>query len=410
MSLFSPLLIICHAEARQPALAEMAQALGYSDAHIVTGGFAEAAKALTARNSSPDYIIIDIDNNAEGVLAALDMFATHCEPNVRVVVLGDVNDVGFYRALKQRGVVEYFTHPADPKEIREVLLQVIPSHNHVSMGVARQGRVISCMSAASGDGSSTIAINLAYSLANDYHQSTVLVDLDYQFGLISKSLDLTAPFGIRELFDYPDRGVDHTLINKMLVQYHDRLSIIAAPNDLKLLPAVRLETIRELISFLRTQFAFVIIDVPHVWMEWTAASLTYSDHVLMVAQLWLRSLTHSSRLLSAWQQIGIERGDISLLINRSGAKFKEAITAQDFERICRHKIDAYVNNDVKAITFAENNAKTLFETDQGVLLQQQIRELARMMVARYQPSSLKETVSAESQKKGLLGLLEKNKK
>ncbi len=401
MSIFSPLLVVSLSPDETHTVSELARSLGYPDAHVVEGGFKEAAEALALRATPPDYIIFDIANRGEDILPELDEFASHCEPSVRVVMIGSINDIVFYRALRQRGVLEYLPRPVAASDVRTVLLQTATQHMQVSQA-SPSCTVIAFMSAASGDGATTLALNTAYSLAQDYKQPTVLVDMDYQYGLISKSLDLTAPFGIRELFDHPERGLDNMLINKMLVRYKDKLSIIAAPSDLSILPVIRPETVRELVGVLRTQFRFIVIDVPHMWTDWTSAALTYSDHVVMVAQLWLRSLTHASRMLAAWQAVGIARGDVSLVINRSGAKFKEAITAKDFERICHHKVDAYVNNDVKAITQAETHAKTLLEGEEGGLLPHQIRKIAEMMVARFQrdvlPQSLAPAASTEKKK------------
>jgi pilus assembly protein CpaE len=266
--------------------------------------------------------------------------------------------------------------------IRAVLLQSPSDNNIKHPSAAKRGTVISCISAASGDGASTFAVNLAYCLAEEFDQSTVLIDMDYQFGLIAKSLDITAPFGIRELFDFPERGIDELLIEKMLVKHGKNLSIIASPHELRQLPVVKPELVRDMISLLRTKFNYVILDIPHIWTGWTAASLTYSDHVVMVAQLWLRSLTHSSRLLAVWQTIGLSENSISVVINRSGAKFKEAITAHDFERITHHKIEAYLSNDIKSVVTAESEGKTLFEIGHSVLLQQQIRQFTKNILAR----------------------------
>jgi len=379
----------------------LARDIGFSDAHIVSGGLAQAVQQLDLRSSSPEYVIIDIASYGHELLPALDEFALHCEPNVRVLVIGQTMDEALKQAFKARGVIECFVKPVISPIIRSALI----GHNSLPLATDLQqnerGTVISCMSAASGDGASTLALNLAYCLATEFKQPTVLVDMDYQFGLICKSLDIAAPFGIRELFDHPERGLDELLVSKMLVNYKDKLSIIAAPAELRLLPVIRPDVVRTLIAILRRKFRFVVLDVPHVWTDWTAASLTYSDHTVMVAQLWLRSLTHATRLLTAWQAVAIKREAISLVINRSGAKFKEAVTTKDFESICRRTIDAYINNDVKAVTYAENNAQTIFEGEQNTLLRQQISELARMLVKRYDAAILED----KSAKKTLLSFL-----
>jgi pilus assembly protein CpaE len=168
----------------------------------------------------------------------------------------------------------------------------------------------------------------------------------------------------------------------MQVKYGKNLSIIASPNELRQLPNIRPELIRDLVGLLRTKFDFVILDIPHIWTGWTSASLTYSDKVIMVSQLWLRSLTHSSRLLAAWQSIGLSGSSVSLIINRSGAKFKEAITPQDFERISRHKIEAYLSNDIKAVVNAETQGKTLLQIEQDTPIKQQVRQFAQNIMSR----------------------------
>ncbi|MFW0778283.1 MAG: AAA family ATPase [Rickettsiales bacterium] len=401
MSLFSPLLVICLDQEQVNASSELAKELGFPDAHVVAGGFADAIHALSLRTSSPEHMLINIGQHTDDILPALDEFAQHCESNVRVVVTGATNDIDFYRELKQRGVLEYFTHPANPDEVAAILVDKASNAAKNEANLPK-GKVISCISAASGDGSSTVALNLAYCLATEYKQPTVLVDMDYQFGLICKSLDLAAPFGIREIFDDPERGLDGRLVSKMLVNYRDHLQIVSAPSELRLLPNIRPEVVRELITILRSKFRFVVIDVPHVWTDWTAATLTYSDHVMMVGQLWLRSLTHASRLLAAWQKIGVDKEHISIVINRSGAKFKEAIDNQDFERICRRKIDVHIDNDVKAVTQAENNAHTLFEGEQSTVLRQQISDMARKLILRYGDTSSLPADKLNEPKKGLL--------
>lgn len=407
MSLFSPLLVIAFDQDRAETLGELARLLGYPDAHVVTGGFSQAITALTHRTTSPEYIIIDIGDRSQDIFRELDEFSMHCEPNVRAVMIGGVNDIDFYRQLRSRGILEYFQRPVEASDIRKVLLTPATSFFTTPAPTAAHGHVISLMSAASGDGSSTLAVNLAYCIAQEYQLPTVLVDMDYQFGLISKSLDLVAPFGIRELFDHPDRGIDELLISKMLVKYKPNLSIIAAPTELRMLPMVRPEIIRELVGILRSQFAFVIIDVPHIWTDWTAAALTYSDHVVMVAQLWLRSLTHASRLLTSWQNVGVAPDFVSLVINRSGAKFKEAVTPADFERVCRHSINLHIHNDVKAVSYAEGHARTLLEDNQGSMVADQIRQLARTVVNRYNPTALPALPSALAGKKHFLAKLGK---
>ena len=393
----SPLLIIALSQDQTETLHELARAMGYPDAPLVVG-ISEAIRGLNSRTRPPEFMIIDIGEKERDALPDIDNLAEHCEANVNVVVIGSVNNIQFYRELKTRGIIEYYPRPVQASDISATFVGL----QHKTRSASQQGKVIASMSAASGDGSSTLAMNLAYCFAADHKQPTVLVDMDYQFGLIAKTLDLTAPFGTRELFEHPDRGLDDLLVQRMLLKYEDNLSIISSPNELRIMPSIRPEIIQDMLHILKGRYKYVVVELPHIWTDWTAAILKNSDHIMLVGQLWLRSLTHATRMLTAWQAAGIDRSKVQLIINRSGAKFKEAISTEEFERICNQKIEAHLNNDIKAVVNVENLGKTLIETGNGTILQQQFRSVAQDLIIRFEGGT-----TTTSSKKGLKGIFDK---
>jgi pilus assembly protein CpaE len=166
----------------------------------------------------------------------------------------------------------------------------------------------------------------------------------------------------------------------MLASYgSSRLKIIAAPNQLYTIPDVQAEVISELITILRREYDAVILDLPHIWVPWVAAAINQSTHTIIVAQLWLRSVTHASRLLAAWRNIGVSDQQISLVMNRSGAKFKEAVSRRDFERVCALPITHKLVNDIKSVVTSENQGRTVIEGGNS-LLSRQFKEFAGFLL------------------------------
>lgn len=373
MSLFSPVMAVIPEDADQQFYNQIANSLGYPYADIIVGSPLDAAMALTARERSPAYIIIDIGSRTGEVITEIDRMAECCENGTRVVVIGRINDIKFYRELIQLGVLEYFTHPADLMELKGALTAGRGSANNSGH------KVITFMSAASGDGSSTIAMNTAYALAENLHKRTVLVDMDYQFGMVAKNLDLNTQFGIKEIFDHPDRGVDPTLVQRMISAYGDNLSVISAPEELKYLPEISPETVRSLITTLSAEYECVVIDLPHIWSSWTAAAISASSDVVLVSQLWLRSITHAARLLGLWRNMGLSDEMMHVVINRSGAKFKEGISEKDFERVCSHAINFNIANDIKTIVAAESQGQMIMEVSHSAIANQ-LKHLAGHLV------------------------------
>ena len=377
--------------------------LGANPVSIVIGTPASALDLLSKRVSSPKYLIIDIGTHGKEIIDEIDSVAEYCEAGTRVVVIGLENDLNFYRELRSKGIADYFTKPA---KIADVKLALFGNNLTTVKTSSGGGKVISFMSAASADGASTIALNTAYAIATEYQKSVVLVDMDYQFGMIAKNLDLPHQFGIKEIFDNPERGIDSTLIESMTIPYkNSKLKIIAAPNALHDFPYVPKELISDLISTLRRDYDFVIIDLPHIWAPLVSASLTNTDYTVMVAQLWLRSISHSSRLLAAWNNIGINKANITLVANRSGAKFKEAISASDFEKVCGLQFSFYFLNDTKSVIAAENNGRTILE-DVKSELGNQFRQFAAYFVKGKMGAvsdGSKNTTQAKSKIFGIIG-------
>lgn len=375
----SPVLAIIANDSDREFYNQAAASLGYPFANIVIGTPLQAAQQLSNGSFSPRFIIIDIDTRGQDVLPELDKLAEFCEVDARVVVVGATNDIGLYRALLDKGVLEYLPKPTEIESIRNVLIKSVADAGFADTPV------ISFIGAAAGDGSSTIALNTAYCLATRQKKPTVLVDLDYQFGMIAKNLDLAGQYGIREIFDHPDRGIDRTLIERMVVNYGENLDVVAAPAALHYLPPVRPETIRDLIQALQEKYYYTILDLPHSWTNWVTAALTSSDHVVLTAQLWLKSVTHCSRLLNECLRLGIKPETVSVVINRSGSKFKEAVHARDFERVTSHPINFYISNDIKTVVKAENKGNTIIELGRSSLANQ-IEQLADSIAGKLQSS------------------------
>lgn len=341
-----------------------------------------AAKYLSENPFSPSHVLLDIGARGQDVLTEIDQLAQHCEPGTRVLVVGDTNDIILYRGLLSRGVVDYLPMPLPATEIFRVLTATGPAVPVAKTSVgttAKPKRVIAFISSASGDGASMAALNTAFALAQIHGGSTILVDMDYQYGMTAKNINLQNQYGIGDLFDHPDRGLDETLIRRMVANY-GKLDVITAPASLRYLPTVSADAIRNLITILQMSYDNVVIDLPHVWLPWVAAVTQQSTHIMLVAQLWLKSVSHAARLMRVLRDMDVPAEKITTIINRSGAKFKEGIDSKDFERVCGSPIHYTLSNDIKTIVAAEGSAKTVLELDASGELAADINRLARGII------------------------------
>lgn len=365
------LFVILHSAERMAWGESVLAAAKAQNSFLLVASPAEAARYLAEKQISPSHVILDIGARGHDILPEIDTLAEQCEPGTRVVAVGDANDLLLYRELLNRGVIDYYPMPADSTQMLATL-QAAPA-KAVAAGPAQKApaaliakQTLVYLSAASGDGASTAAMNSAYALSQIHGGKTVLVDMDYQFGMVAKQLALESKYGIRDLFDFPERGVDATLIKHMVAVY-DKLHVISAPSELRYLPSVSADVIRDLITILKQNYEYIVIDLPHVWLPWVTTAAQQADYLVLVSQLWLKSVSHASRMMRAMRELGIPTSRIVPVINRSGAKFKEAIDPKDFERVCNTTIRFTLSNDIKTIVEAESQAKTVMEMPASAL-------------------------------------------
>lgn len=384
---------------------DVAHAMGIEEPWIMVGTPASAAEKIIKHQITPSHIVLELGGRGSDVLPEVDVLGEQCVSGTRVVAVGNTNDIQLYRALISRGVIDYLPTPVSATDVMKALQQPTPAqtaaanaHHTAARTGSGEKRIITFMSAASGDGASTIALNTAYEISQLQNGHTVLVDMDYQFGMVAKNINLQSQYGIKDLFEHPERGIDTTLIRRMVVKY-GQLDVIAAPGDLRFLPNLSAQAIPELINILKQSYDTIILDLPHVWLPWVATCCQYSNQQVLVAQLWLKSVTHSARLLKAWREHNVPMDQVRLVINRSGAKFKEAIEPKDFERVCNVPIRHMITNDIKSVVMAEGEAKTIMELPASKL-QHDIGQLARMLIGA---EPLTGTSEAETKGGGLMG-------
>ncbi len=404
------LLIILSQPDREPWAQQLVAAAKPQQPFILVAGPADAAQYISTNHINPSHVVFDIGGRGRDVLPEIDALARQCEAGTRVVAIGDTNDIQLYREILGRGVLDYLPYPATIDAVVKSLTAA-PAAPVAPVAVAAPTaptphktatkRVIVVMSAASGDGASSIALNTAYAMSQLSNGNTVLVDMDYQFGMVAKNLALQNQYGIGDLFDHPERGVDATLIKRMVANY-GKLHVITAPSELRYLPSVNANAIRDLIAILSENYDNVVIDLPHVWLPWVTTAMQQATHVVLVAQLWLKSVSHAARMMRAFREIGVMADRVTAVINRSGARFKEAIEPKDFERVCGTPIRHTVANDIKTIVAAEASANTIMEQPASAL-SNDIERIARGLLG------LAPLAVTEEKRGGAAGLLAKLK-
>ena len=295
---------------------------------IRRGGLAGAIRYLGGERS-PESIIVDI-SGAEMPASQIHELAELCEPGVTVIAIGDRNDIGLYRDLVRAGVSEYIVKPLTAQLLAKALLGSAASG--VGSAISRKlGKVVAVVGSRGGVGATTLAIHLALHLANQQSRRVMLLDLDLHTGDCALALNLKPTPGLREALANPLR-IDSVFLDRTMALHGERLFVLSAEEPLRVDAAFTAEAVDKLVGVLRTQFHYIIADVPRIPSSPYWQALDTADIRIIVADQTLRSVRDTVRLREAFNTGRAEHSNM-LVVNRIGEGGRRAMTLAEMAKV-----------------------------------------------------------------------------
>lgn len=178
------------------------------------------------------------------------------------------------------------------------------------------GKVIMVFGAKGGCGKTTIATNLAESLAKLNRGRVCIVDLDLDFGDVAIFLKLDPATTISKAVSYGSE-LDVTHVRSLITPYGDNLDAVLAPAKPAEAEFVTPDIAMNVIDILRTMYAFVVIDTPPSFAEVTLRSFEKADSYVLVTTLDLPSLKNIKVAMETLDALGYPRSKWHIALNRA---------------------------------------------------------------------------------------------
>jgi pilus assembly protein CpaE len=287
--------------------------------------------------ATPRVLIVDVTGEGRP-LTALESLSDVVEPDVQVLLIGEYNDVNFYRhATRILGVKEYLFKPITRDMVARHFGPVILNRSRRPEAL-QGGRVVTITGVRGGVGASTIATNLAWHLGKRANRHTVLVDADLYRGSCALLLNAKSGAGLRTALETPQR-VDELFIERSSQAVTDRLHVLSGEENL--LEQVKYEpgaAIR-LIETLRRRYNFVVVDVPFTGLELHRDLLMMGHQRILVLEPTLVGVRDALRMLALPNgPLQVHRG--LLVLNR--LKRPGTLSQQQVEDALKMKVDVVI--------------------------------------------------------------------
>jgi pilus assembly protein CpaE len=342
------------------------------------GGMVAAVEAYQ-NAPTPNVIILESENGGDDILRGLDQLAPVCDSQTRVIIIGRMNDVALYRELVRRGVSDYLIAPVNALQVVRSVCGLFSAPDAKPVG-----RIIAIVGAKGGVGASTIAHNVAFSIARDLMLDSVVTDLDLAFGTAGLDFNQDPPQGIAEAVFSPDR-IDHAFIDRLLSKCTDHLSLLAAPATLDQVYDFGADAFEAIFDSLRATVPCVVLDVPHLWSGWSRRTLVGADDILIVAAPDLANLRNTKNLYDLLKAARPNDQRPLYCLNQVGVPKRPEIKAADFAKALDDDPIAVIPFEPQLFGSAANNGQMIAEISANHRTAELLRQLAQKLTGRTEP-------------------------
>ena len=346
--------------------------------------FAEVIQA-----SMPDLVIVTLDANKE---KALQMIGQLSVEHPKLPILTISNDHQALLQSLQRGAKYFLTHPVGLEDMLSALRRALgESGGEAQVGgntSARQtgaSSMIAVLGSRGGVGTTTLAVNLAATLAADPTNAAALIDLDLALGDADIALEVNGfeNISIADLARNIER-LDMNFLRRAMAKHEPSgLSILRHPLEIAEGGIVHEQHVERILNLLKISYTHLVLDLSKSLLPTDLMGLRMADTILLVAQLELASLRNVVRLIHC---LGGEENladKVRVVINRQGAdSVEEGISLKKAEEVIGKPIFWQVPNDTKSVIGARVAGHPLVKYAPKSRVQQSIYGLAQALYGK----------------------------
>ncbi len=290
-------------------------------------------------SASPEFWVADVFNtyenavrrvlevNADLVIVAIDadpvagvrlvQALTHECPRAVTVPASMTRDSSIILQVVRAGAREFLTLPIAHDAFVATVGRLFEGREEAKPEAERGPHIIATAGAAGGVGCTSVAVNLAATLAKTSGHETLLADFDLLLGTVDACLDIVTT---RTLLDVTQNiaRLDLTLLKRSATQHSSGLYVLPHPAAFEDAAKIDPETLRRVLSLFKSAYATIVIDTSKGLQATDFLAYESADVILVVTQLDLTCLRNTARLLDLFRQFDNLIDRVKLVVNRVG--------------------------------------------------------------------------------------------
>ena len=241
----------------------------------------------------------------------------------------------------------------------------------------RRGKVITVFSPKGGTGKTVTATNLAASLAKHESKSTLLLDLDLQFGDAAIMLGLEPEKTIHDLVVAPGE-LDSEKLTGYTARHTSGVEVLPAPLRPEEAELVTETKLARLLDVARESFDVIVVDTSPFFHGPMLATLDRTDALLLLCALDVPTVKNVRLSLETLELLSFPKERIRLVLREAAGEV--GMKPREVEDALRVKVAFELPTD-KGVPLAVNRGKPLVLAETGAPFSKAMRELGKQLLA-----------------------------
>ena len=310
------------------------------------------------RKHLPEMAIVGMDAaNPDASIGAITAMARDF-PFLYLVALSGRSDSDLILRTIRAGAHDFLCKPVQEGDLKAAAEKAAKLKSTRKESGGQGGKILSIFSNKGGNGTTTIAVNLADALVRHSGKKIAVVDLVLSHGDVTMFFNVNPSYSIMDLAKNAEKA-DYEFLHTLLIRHACGVYVLADPPLVEEAEQISASQVRDVLSTLRSMFDYIIVDTPHQFDERTLTALEMSDIVLLVSLLNLPSLKNTQKCLELFSRIGLRDERVRLLLSRYLPN--DEIPKESIEGIMNCPVFFSIPNDYPTVISSVNRGKLLSE-------------------------------------------------
>ncbi len=384
-----------------------------SDIEIIDFADNGAIAIQKVKELDPDIVLMDINMPVMDGLTATERLQQEA-PRTQIIIVSVQDDKDYVRQALRAGAADYVYKPISSEELAESIRRAyrrIPQQVVMPQRDERirerdyergaQGQVITVLGKG-GVGKTTLAVNVAVGLARaDSGKKVVLVDANLYFGDVSVFLNTRGQYSIIDLLsmvvEEPDQ-LDPQSTEMVFLPHESGIKLLIAPRQPVELGSVPAGAVINLLTYLKTQFDYIVVDTSTTYDDVLAATIQSADIILLLVMATVPAIKDASILLAELAGSDLQE-KVMLVMNQVDRNSR--ITPDRIEGHLKRPVVAQIPTDPFAIESINQSTPLITLNAQRAPSVRPLMNLVQLIRERVEKSAAESEAREQAQRRGL---------